>query len=128
MSATIEEWLMSAEYVLSEGNANVFLCERGIRTFERYTRNTLDISAVPVINTLSHLPVIVDPSHASGDSRYVCDLARAAIAAGADGLMVEVHTDPSRALSDGKQSLKPDAFLKMMADIKKVAQAIGRQL
>ncbi|OGC39038.1 3-deoxy-7-phosphoheptulonate synthase [candidate division WOR-3 bacterium RBG_13_43_14] len=128
MSATIEEWLMSAEYILSEGNPNVFLCERGIRTFERYTRNTLDISAVPVIDNLSHLPVIVDPSHASGDSKYVCALAKAAIAAGADGLMVEVHIDPSRALSDGKQSLKPDVFMELMQDLKKVAQAVGRTL
>jgi 3-deoxy-7-phosphoheptulonate synthase len=128
MSATIEEWLMSAEYILSEGNPNVILCERGIRTFERYTRNTLDISAVPVVDYLSHLPVFIDPSHAAGDSKYVCDLAKAAVAAGADGLMIEVHIDPSRALSDGKQSLKPDVFLTLMNDLQKIAQAIGRKI
>ncbi len=128
MSATIEEWLMSAEYILAEGNPNVLLCERGIRTYERYTRNTLDISAVPVVDDLSHLPVIVDPSHASGDSKYVRSLAKAAIAAGADGLMIEVHTDPSRALSDGKQSLQPDAFMTLMDELRRVAQAIGRRL
>jgi len=128
MSATIEELLMSAEYILAEGNPNVILCERGIRTFERYTRNTLDISAAPVIEHLSHLPVIVDPSHASGDWRYVNALARAGIAAGADGLIVEVHTDPAQALSDGKQSLKPERFRELMAEIKKIAQAIGRAI
>jgi 3-deoxy-7-phosphoheptulonate synthase len=128
MSATMEEWLMAAEYVLSEGNQNVILCERGIRTFERYTRNTLDISAPPVIERLSHLPLIIDPSHASGDWHYVTALARAGIAAGADGLIIEVHTDPARALSDGKQSLKPEKFREMMAEIKKIAEAIGRKL
>jgi 3-deoxy-7-phosphoheptulonate synthase len=128
MSATMEEWLMAAEYVLAEGNPNVILCERGIRTFERYTRNTLDISAPPVIEHLSHLPLIIDPSHASGDWRYVNALARAGIAAGADGLIIEVHTNPSQALSDGKQSLKPEKFRELMAEIKKIAEAIGRRV
>lgn len=128
MSATIEEWLMSAEYILSEGNPNVILCERGIRTFEKYTRNTLDISAVPVINHLSHLPVIVDPSHASGNWRYVSALSKAAIAAGANGLIIEVHTDPTVALSDGKQSLKPQKFIQLMEEIKKIADVIGRKV
>ncbi len=126
MSATIEEMLMAAEYILAEGNPNVILCERGIRTFERYTRNTLDISCAPVIEHLSHLPVIVDPSHAAGDWRYVHALARAGIAAGADGLIVEVHTDPAQALSDGKQSLKPERFASLMSEISKIAAAIGR--
>jgi 3-deoxy-7-phosphoheptulonate synthase len=126
MSATMEEWLMAAEYVLSEGNPNVILCERGIRTFERYTRNTLDISASPVIEHLSHLPLIIDPSHASGDWRYVNALARAGVAAGADGLIIEVHTDPARAMSDGKQSLKPEKFRTLMGEIRKIAEAIGR--
>jgi 3-deoxy-7-phosphoheptulonate synthase len=126
MSATIEEWLMSAEYVLSEGNPNVILCERGIRTFETYTRNTLDISAVPVVKQCSHLPVIIDPSHASGDVRYVASLARAGVAAGADGLMIEVHNNPEAALSDGKQSLKPDAFSVLMKEIRDIARALGR--
>jgi 3-deoxy-7-phosphoheptulonate synthase len=128
MSATIEEWLMSAEYILSEGNPNVILCERGIRTFEKYTRNTLDISAVPVIDHLSHLPVIIDPSHASGDWRYVGALSRAAIAVGADGLIIEVHTNPPNAISDGKQSLKPAVFRKLMREIKEVARVSGRTL
>lgn len=128
MSATIEEWLMSAEYILAEGNSKVILCERGIRTFERYTRNTLDISAVPVVEHLSHLPIIVDPSHASGDWRYVGVLAKAAITAGADGLLIEVHPDPENALSDGKQSLKPELFKHLMADIKEIARTIGRVL
>ncbi len=128
MSATIEEWLMAAEYILSEGNQNVILCERGIRTFETYTRNTLDISAVPVIKRFSHLPIIIDPSHASGDWRYVNALARAGIAAGGDGIIVEVHPDPANAISDGKQSLKIDDFKELMQDIKKIASAMGRTL
>lgn len=128
MSATIEEWLMSAEYILAEGNPNVILCERGIRTFETYTRNTLDISAVAVVEHLSHLPVIVDPSHASGDWRYVNALAKAAVASGADGLMIEVHLDPTRAVSDGKQSLKPDVFQSLMKDLKNVAAVTGRRM
>ncbi len=128
MSATIEEWLMAAEYILSEGNQNVILCERGIRTFETYTRNTLDISAVPVVKRFSHLPIIIDPSHSSGDWRYVNALARAGIAAGADGVIVEVHPDPANALSDGKQSLKLEVFKELMEEIKKIASAIGRTL
>ncbi len=128
MSATIEEWLMAAEYILAEGNQNVVLCERGIRTFETYTRNTLDISAIPVAKRFSHLPIIVDPSHASGDWRYVNALAKSAIAAGADGIIVEVHPDPTNALSDGKQSLKIEVFRELMEDIKKIANAIGRTL
>ena len=110
LSATIEEWLMSAEYIMAGGNDNVILCERGIRTFETYTRNTLDVAAIPIIKELSHLPVVVDPSHASGKSRLVEPLAMAAVAAGADGLMIEVHNDPPHALSDGAQSLTPEAF------------------
>jgi len=127
ISATMEELLMSAEYIVSEGNPNVILCERGIRTHERYTRNTLDISAVPVIKELSHLPVIVDPSHAAGDWRYVGSLSKAAIAAGGDGLIVEVHNEPEKALSDGKQSLKPERFKKLMNEIKGIAKSIGRE-
>jgi len=110
MSATYEEWLMSAEYVVSEGNENIILCERGIRTFETYTRNTLDIAAIPVLKKLSHFPVIVDPSHASGKASLVEPLALAAVAGGADGLLIEVHNDPAHAFSDGPQSIKPDAF------------------
>lgn len=128
ISATIEEWLMSAEYILAEGNNKIILCERGIRTFECYTRNTLDISAVPVVKHLSHLPIIIDPSHASGDWHYVNALARAAIAAGADGLIVEIHPNPAIALSDGKQSLKPKLFQQLMHEIKLIAQAIGRSV
>ena len=128
ISATIEEWLMSAEYIQSEGNPNVILCERGIRTFETYTRYTLDISTVPVIKQLSHLPIIVDPSHPAGDSKYVPSLARAAIAAGADGLLIEVHTQPSQALSDGKQSITPQTFKKLMDDIKNIAKVMGRKI
>lgn len=126
--ATIEELLMSAEYVLSEGNRNVILCERGIRTLETYTRNTLDLSAVPVIKKLSHLPVIVDPSHGTGKWDLVAPLAKAAIAAGADGLIIEVHPHPDEAFSDGPQSLKPETFAKLMAELKLVAKAVGRSL
>jgi 3-deoxy-7-phosphoheptulonate synthase len=118
LSATMEEWLMSAEYILSEGNSNVILCERGIRTFETYTRNTLDLSAVPVIKHLSHLPIIVDPSHGTGKWRYVTPMARAGLAAGADGLMVEVHPNPEAAWSDGPQSLTLENFSSMMEDLK----------
>ena len=128
MSATIEEWLMAAEYIMSEGNPNVILCERGIRTFETYTRYTLDISTVPVIKELSHLPIIVDPSHPAGNSKYVPSLARAAIAAGADGLLIEVHSKPSQALSDGKQSVKPMVFKKLMDDLKNIAKVVGRKI
>ncbi len=128
MSATMEEWLMAAEYILSEGNSRVILCERGIRTFESYTRNTLDISAVPVVNRLSHLPIIIDPSHSSGDWQYVDALSRAGIAAGADGLIIEVHPNPAEALSDGKQSLKPRRFCQLMQELKEIARAVGRQI
>jgi len=122
LSATIEEWLLAAEYILNGGNPNVILCERGIRTFETYTRNTVDIGAVPLIKLLSHLPIIVDPSHATGKWRIVTPVAKAAIAAGADGIMVEVHPEPDRALSDGKQSLTPDNFYKLQEQIGKIAQ------
>jgi len=115
---TIEELLMSAEYILSEGNDQVILCERGIRTFETATRNTLDISAVPVLKELTHLPVIVDPSHAAGNWKYVIPLSRAAVAVGADGLLVEVHPEPEKAVSDGSQSLKPEKFYRLMEEIK----------
>ena len=125
---TIEEWLMSAEYILAGGNNNVILCERGIRTFETSTRNTLDLSAVPVIKKLSHLPIIVDPSHGTGRWEYVEAMSLAAIAAGADGLMIEVHNDPEAALSDGQQSLKPEKFKKLMFKCKNVAEAINRKI
>jgi len=128
LSATIEEWLMSAEYILSEGNDHVVLCERGIRTFEPYTRNTLDLSAIPVIKNLTHLPVIIDPSHATGIREKVSPMARAAIAAGADGLMIEVHHDPDKALSDGPQSLYPKQFGQLMRDIYVIAPVIGKHL
>lgn len=128
MAATIEEWLMSAEYILSEGNEQVILCERGIRTFERFTRNTLDLAAVPVIKSLTHLPIIIDPSHATGIREKVSPMARAAIAAGADGLTVEVHTDPDKALSDGPQSLYPEQFKQLMRDIHVIAPVVGKQL
>ncbi len=128
LSATIEEWLMSSEYLLSGGNTNVVLCERGIRTFETYTRNTLDISAVPVVKKLSHLPVIVDPSHASGLWWAVEPLSAAAICAGADGLIIEVHEAPVDALSDGQQSLLPDKFKSAAKRIKEAAQLMGRSL
>ena len=128
LSATIEEWLMSAEYILSEGNDQVILCERGIRTFERYTRNTLDLTAVPVIKELTHLPIIVDPSHATGIREKVSPMARAAIAAGADGLIIEVHTEPDKALSDGPQSLYPEQFKQLMRDLYVIAPVVGKQL
>jgi 3-deoxy-7-phosphoheptulonate synthase len=128
ISATIEEWLLSAEYVLSGGNTEVILCERGIRTFESATRNTLDLSAIPVVKKLSHLPILVDPSHGTGRRDKVVPMARAAIAAGADGLLVEVHCDPDRALSDGAQSLYPDQFEHLMAELRIIAPAIGRRV
>jgi 3-deoxy-7-phosphoheptulonate synthase len=128
LSSTIEEWLMSAEYILSEGNDHVILCERGIRTFEPYTRNTLDLSAIPVLKTLTHLPVIIDPSHATGIREKVSPMARAAIAAGADGLMIEVHHKPEEALSDGAQSLYPKQFGQLTRDIYVIAPVIGKQL
>jgi 3-deoxy-7-phosphoheptulonate synthase len=125
MSQTIEEWLMSAEYIMSEGNKNVILCERGIRTFETATRNTFDIIAVPVIKEKSHLPIIVDPSHAAGKWQYVVPMALAGIVAGADGIMIEVHHEPEKAISDGAQSLKPKKFTEMMKEIVKIASVIG---
>jgi len=126
LSATIEEWLMSAEYIMSQGNANVILCERGIRTFESATRNTLDLSAVPVVQKKSPLPIFVDPSHGTGLRNKVIPMARAAVAAGADGLMVELHPDPATALSDGPQSLFFDQFVDLMRQIRLIATAIGR--
>ncbi|MBI4335694.1 MAG: 3-deoxy-7-phosphoheptulonate synthase [Candidatus Omnitrophica bacterium] len=128
MSSTIKELLMSAEYILSEGNFNVILCERGIRTFEDFTRFTLDINAVPAIKSQSHLPVIVDPSHGTGKWGLVAAVAKAGIAAGADGLIIEVHPNPEEALSDGAQSLLPENFEKLMQDLRKVAEAVGRKL
>ncbi|MBM6837128.1 3-deoxy-7-phosphoheptulonate synthase [Clostridium saudiense] len=128
LSATIEEWLMSAEYIMAGGNENIILCERGIRTYEGYTRNTLDLSAVPVVKRLSHLPIIVDPSHAAGYWYLVEPLAKAAIAAGADGLMIEVHNNPQCALSDGQQSIKPESFDKLMKKIKVLAEMEGKNI
>jgi 3-deoxy-7-phosphoheptulonate synthase len=128
LSATIKEWLMAAEYIMSKGNHNVILCERGIRTFETATRNTLDLSAVPALKQLSHLPVIVDPSHAVGKLAYVAPMAKAAVAAGTDGLLIEVHPNPEEALSDGEQSLKPDAFKKLMEELRPIATAVGREI
>ena len=128
IAATIEEWLLSAEYVLAGGNTDVILCERGIRTFESYTRNTLDISAIPVIQKLSHLPIIADPSHGTGLRDKVAPMARAAIAAGADGLIIEVHPDPDHALSDGAQSIFPPQFDRLMAELRIIAPAIGRSI
>ena len=128
MSASIEELLLSAEYILSGGNYDVILCERGIRTFETATRNTMDISAIPVVKRLSHLPIIADPSHGTGRREYVAPLARAAVAAGTDGLLVEVHHDPDRAASDGAQTLKPEQFEEMMRQCKAIATAVGRSM
>ncbi len=128
LANTIEEWLMSAEYIMAGGNPNVILCERGIRTFETSTRNTLDISAIPVIKKLSHLPIIIDPSHASGRWEYIESLSKAAIAAGADGLIIEVHPEPEKALSDGQQSLKPERFDELVKNCRRVALAIDRTL
>jgi len=127
-AATIDELLLSAEYILSEGNYNVILCERGIRTFETYTRNTMDIAAIPVVKKLSHLPIIADPSHGTGRRDKVLPMARAAVAAGADGLLIEVHCDPDHALSDGAQSLWPEQFEELMAQLRIIAQAVGRSL
>jgi 3-deoxy-7-phosphoheptulonate synthase len=128
MSATIEEWLLSAEYIMSGGNYNVILCERGIRTFETYTRNTLDIAAIPIIKKLSHLPILADPSHGTGRRDKVAPMARAAIAAGADGLLLEVHNDPEHALSDGAQSLDFTQFEHLMEQLRMIAPAVGRSL
>ncbi|MGL4874182.1 MAG: 3-deoxy-7-phosphoheptulonate synthase [Clostridium sp.] len=128
LSATIEEWIMSAEYIMAGGNENVILCERGIRTFETYTRNTLDLSAIPVAKRLTHLPIIVDPSHAAGYWYLVEPLAKAAIMAGADGLMIEVHNDPENALSDGQQSIKPENFKTLMEKIRACAEFEGKKI
>ena len=128
LSATIEEWLGSAEYILHGGNSDVILCERGIRTFETLTRFTLDLSAVPIIQQISHLPIVVDPSHGTGNSSLVSPMSRAAIASGADGLLVEVHPDPATALSDGPQSLNLDGFRALMRDLRPVALSVGRTL
>jgi len=128
MAATIEELLLSAEYILSQGNYEVILCERGIRTFENYTRNTLDLSSIPALKRLSHLPIIVDPSHATGRWRLVSPMAKAAIAVGADGLLIEVHPDPKSALSDGAQTLRLDTFTQLMKELSSIVQAVGREL
>jgi 3-deoxy-7-phosphoheptulonate synthase len=128
ISATIEELLLSAEYIMSGGNYDVILCERGIRTFETYTRNTMDISAIPVVKKLSHLPIVADPSHGTGRRDKVIPMARAAVAAGADGLLVEVHPEPDRALSDGAQSLRPEQFQEMMRQLRLLAPAVERSI
>lgn len=128
LAATIEEWLMSAEYILANGNPNVMLCERGIRTFETYTRNTFDLSAIPIVQKISHLPVIADPSHATGYRDQVPPMARAAVAAGADGLMIEIHHDPENALSDGPQALLPEVYLELINELKLIAKAIHREI
>jgi 3-deoxy-7-phosphoheptulonate synthase len=128
ISATVEELLLSAEYIMSSGNYDVILCERGIRTFENYTRNTMDISAIPVVKKLSHLPIVADPSHGVGRRDKVIPMARAAVAAGADGLLIEVHPDPDRALSDGAQSLRPEQFSELMGQLHLIATAVGRTM
>ncbi|MGL4849311.1 MAG: 3-deoxy-7-phosphoheptulonate synthase [Clostridium sp.] len=128
LSSTIEELLMSAEYIMAGGNENVILCERGIRTFETYTRNTLDLSIVPAIKKLSHLPIVIDPSHAAGKWWMVEPLSKAAIAIGADGLIIEVHNDPANALCDGQQSIKPDVYGKLLEELRPIAKAVGREL
>ena len=128
LSSTIEEWLMSAEYIMAGGNERVILCERGIRTYETFTRNTLDISAVPILKHLTHLPVIVDPSHGTGITWLVEPMAKSAIVAGADGLMIEVHNNPEKALSDGAQSLRPETFDGVMTSLRRYAQVEGRTL
>ena len=128
ISATIEEWLMSAEYIMSEGNENVILCERGIRTFEPYTRNTLDLSAIPILKERTHLPVIVDPSHASGVARLVRPLSLASVGAGADGLIIEVHNDPVHALCDGAQSLKPEQFEEVVNSIRPLLPVVHKEM
>jgi 3-deoxy-7-phosphoheptulonate synthase len=128
LMTTIEEYMLCAEYILREGNPQVILCERGIRTFDHFTRNTLDVCAVPAINSISHLPIIIDPSHGTGDRRFVAPMARAGIAAGADGLMIEVHANPEEAFSDGPQSLTPDLFDTLMHDLQPLARAVGRRM
>ncbi len=128
LSATIEEWLNAAEYIMNEGNYNIILCERGIRTFETYTRNTLDLSSIPLVKELSHLPIIADPSHGTGKWKLVTPMSRAAVAAGADGLIIEVHPDPKTALSDGPQSLNFESFTDLMEDVRKLAALMGREM
>jgi 3-deoxy-7-phosphoheptulonate synthase len=128
MSGTIEEWLMCAEYILSEGNTNVMLCERGIRTFETETRNTFDINAIPIIKHLSHLPIIADPSHGTGKWEYVGAVSKASVAAGADGVILEVHAQPDQAWSDGRQSLKPKRYGELVTQMRTIAQAVGRDI
>jgi 3-deoxy-7-phosphoheptulonate synthase len=128
LSATIEEWLMAAEYIISSGNSRIILCERGIRTFETATRNTLDLSSIPIVKELSHLPIIVDPSHATGSWKYVPALSKGAVATGADGLIIEVHHEPSQALCDGPQSLRPSKFTQLMKELGAIAQAVGRTI
>ncbi len=128
LSATVEELLMAAEYILIGGNTRIMLCERGIRTFETATRNTTDINAVPVLKSLTHLPVFLDPSHSTGNAAYVSAIAKAAVAAGADGLIIEVHQDPAHALSDGKQSLTPETFARLVTQVRAVAEAVGRRV
>ncbi|MBR4445200.1 MAG: 3-deoxy-7-phosphoheptulonate synthase [Solobacterium sp.] len=128
MSATIEDWIMSAEYIMANGNPNVIFCERGIRTFEKYTRNTMDLAVIPILKERTHLPVVIDPSHATGSWSLIEPMALAAVAAGADGLMIEVHDKPEEALSDGAQSLKPEKFHTLIEDCRKVAAAVGREI
>jgi 3-deoxy-7-phosphoheptulonate synthase len=128
LAATIEEWLMSAEYILANGNSDIMLCERGIRTFEPYTRNTFDLSAIPVVHERSHLPIVADPSHATGYRRQVAPMARAAVAAGADSLMIEIHDKPEEAMSDGPQALLPQDYISLVQELKVIAKAIGRNL
>ena len=128
LANTIEEWIMSAEYIMAAGNENVIFCERGIRTFEKYTRNTLDLSVIPIIKEKTHLPIIIDPSHATGNWRYVESMSLAAIAAGADGLIIEVHENPECAWSDGAQSLKPDRFAAVIEKGRAIARVIGREM
>jgi 3-deoxy-7-phosphoheptulonate synthase len=128
MSATLEEFFMAAEYIMSEGNYNVVLCERGVRTFADHTRNTLDLSIVPAVQRLSHLPIVVDPSHGTGKRNKVTPLSRASVAVGADGLMVEVHNQPDKALSDGMQSLYPEQFVELIAQVRQIAAVVGREI
>ena len=128
LANTIEEWIMSAEYIMAGGNENVIFCERGIRTFEPYTRNTLDLSVIPIIKEKTHLPIVIDPSHATGNWRYVEAMSLAAVAAGADGLIIEVHTDPEHAWSDGAQTLKPEKFRQVVDKCRAVAHVVGRDL
>lgn len=128
MASTIEEWLQAAEYIAGRGNYNILLCERGIRTFETFTRNTFDISAIPAVSSLSHLPIVADPSHGTGKWQLVGAVSRAAVAAGVDALLIEVHPNPEKALKDGPQSLKPETFLHLMAELRAIAQAVGRSL